>query len=226
MSCEYVKNQKIDKLDSFIGGIPYLPNNIEIPKCKLCQCEQTFFFQITFPEVHKWFGKTFAVFNCTSCVEEDFLIPEMLDNELYNINIPEGFLESYQKNFSFIVFETKLGIQKCDYMEKIKYQPIFISSHDEENTLFGKMSKNPDWLLEDESPSKYDGLYNMSFLFQLNHSIEFYIIETAPRQVELDLAGNPCDSPYEYYQLFLGSEIYFFGVENYKSPLVYAITQI
>ncbi|KRG16934.1 hypothetical protein ACA29_02470 [Lederbergia galactosidilytica] len=45
--------QKEDDL-SFIGGQPRIPENLDIPSCSLCGSEQTFFFQIAFPEGHSW----------------------------------------------------------------------------------------------------------------------------------------------------------------------------
>ena len=219
-------NQELDKSSSFIGGKPLLPNNIVVPECKLCGQEQTFFLQIAFPESHKWFEQSLAIFSCTSCADENYLIPEMLSIELYNANIPSGFLESYQRNFSLLVFDTNTCVIKQGYVEKIKYKPAYLSFNDEQDILLGKMNNTPNWLIEDESPNKYDDKYEFNFLFQLNSGLEFNLVDNAPRQIEIDIMGMPSDSPYKYYQLFIGNELYLFGVEDYKQLLVYAITQI
>lgn len=96
-------NQKQNESDlSFIGGQPCIPPSIEMPVCELCGAEQTFFFQVAFPEGHVWQGLSMAVFACTSCAHEEYLIPEMLQGALPNADIPEGFLDSYQRNFKII----------------------------------------------------------------------------------------------------------------------------
>ena len=50
--------------DSFIGGKPKLPPNVDIPKCGLCGKELTFMLQVAFPQGHPWAGKSMAVFYC------------------------------------------------------------------------------------------------------------------------------------------------------------------
>lgn len=67
---------------SYVGGKPRLPLDMNIPKCELCNASLVFFIQITFPESHLWGGHTMSVFSCTSCYDENFLIPEMLDGNL------------------------------------------------------------------------------------------------------------------------------------------------
>jgi len=101
---------------SYIGGKPTLPEDWEIPLCKLCGREQTFFFQVAFPEGYEWAGSSLAVFACTSCASEDYAIPELLD-VLQEAVIPDGFLETYQTNFRFFVFGTLSARIRNDYID-------------------------------------------------------------------------------------------------------------
>jgi hypothetical protein len=77
---------------SFIGGKPCLPSDKTVPVCKLCGAEQTFFYQVAFPKGHIWENTSMAVFFCTSCVDENYLIPKMIDDVLLDANIKKGFL--------------------------------------------------------------------------------------------------------------------------------------
>ena len=81
------------------------------------------------------------------------------------------------------------------------------------------------WILEDESPSRYDSSSEMYFLMQIEQDYEFEIVDNAPRQIELDLSGTPSPSDEPFYQLFNSNFIYLFGVKELVTPLVYAITQ-
>lgn len=110
--------------ESFIGGTPNLPTDVEIPRCKLCAAEQTFFFQITFPSKHQWEGMTLALFACTSCAHENHLVPQMLSGPLPGANIPEGFLLSYQTNFRILVFEKALGAPRTTYQNRVIFKPL------------------------------------------------------------------------------------------------------
>lgn len=211
---------------SFIGGKPILPRAVDVPKCELCGVHQSFFCQVSFPDGHSWAGLTMAIFMCTSCVDEDHLIPEMLEEPLYGVDIPDGFLRRYQKNFRFVVFESALGEVKRDYVEKIVYKPLSLVPVDRPDMLGDKVGGQPNWILEDESPSTYAGKHKMCFLMQLMAETKFEIYEYAPAQMELGLTGKPQPSPSRYYQLFNGNAVFMFGVCGHAIPLVYALTQI
>ena len=108
-----------------IGGKPniYLPEGL--PLCKLCKEMETFFFQLHFPSNHVWESRVMAIFQCTSCYNEDYVIPEMLDGTLKNINIPLNFLEDYQHNFNIVISdECKCTLQN-NYKEKNELNSIF-----------------------------------------------------------------------------------------------------
>lgn len=217
---------QVESQKSFIGGKPVIPENIDVPKCKLCGEEQSFIFQVEFPEKHCWSGLSLALFFCVACADENHLIPEMLEGPLHGVNIPKDFLVDYQKNFKFIVYKTDTGFLKTDYVEKVSYKPIDLEFITDSNFSGSKIGGSPAWLLEDESPGQYDGSYSMNFLLQIEQDMRFDIVDNAPHQVEIGLMGDSEPSPNSYYQLFNGNKIYLFGVSDCDVPLVYAITQI
>jgi hypothetical protein len=212
------------EVDSFFGGSPRVPSDFEMPACRLCGCGQTFMFQVAFPEDHPWTGLSLGVFACTSCVNESFLIPEMLPGPLRNADIPAGFLESYQRNFSFAAFPTPIGTIRLNYPVKVAFRRLLIKPTPSKDTI-GRLGGRPDWLLEDESPATYEGRSSMTFLLQLTDGIQFVFVPGAPGQVELGLDGRPQQSPYRFYQLFNGNALFLFGTAQPDKPLVYAITQ-
>ena len=77
--------------DSYIGGLPKLPQAENIPICSLCSKEMTFFLQVAFPTDHPWVNDSTAIFSCVDCVNEDYFIPEMLNSQLYNVDVPKHF---------------------------------------------------------------------------------------------------------------------------------------
>lgn len=222
---EAATDQK-DGVHSFVGGKPALPADFDVPCCQLCGARQTFFFQVSFPDGHRWSGLTLAVFACTSCATEDSSIPQMLDGPLYNAIIPEGFLDFYQRNFCLYVFDSSKGIRRNDYVEKIKYVPLSMAPADSASIDDSGVGGSPVWLLDDESPASYAGKANMHFLLQLSSGMRFHLLDSAPPQMEIGLRGLPEPSPFRYYQLFNGNLIYFFGAKADERHLVYALTQI
>lgn len=211
---------------TFFGGIPRIPPNAEMPICKLCGSQQTFFFQVAFPQGHAYRGFSLAVFQCTACVDVNHFIPQMLNGILQGIDIPEGFLESYQINFRFFVFDTAQGILRKDYPEKVRFRRLKVEEIDNLMLPQNKIGGTPNWLLEDESPGTYASKTKMTFLLQLIPDCRFELLPGSPPQMELSLQGVPKPSRLPYYQLFLGNAVYFFGTEDPRLGFVYAITQI
>jgi hypothetical protein len=211
---------------SFIGGKPLMPRGTNVPKCNLCEAKQTFFLQLSFPDGHSWSGLTIAIFSCTSCADANRLIPKMLNTTLLGADIPEGFLEQYQENFHFLVFETVSGIINQSYAEKIKYKPLHLRAVADSLADGNKIGGVPKWILEDESPRSYANRYEMFFLLQLKEDMKFDILDSASPQMMIGLQGNPELSSDRYYQLFIGNKIFMFGVCDPLNPLVYALTQI
>lgn len=218
--------QQKDSDLSFLGGFPRIPASTEIPICQLCGAEQTFFFQVAFPEGHTWQHLSMAVFACTSCAHEEYLIPEMLDDSLLDVDIPEGFLDSYQRNFRIIVFETKEGLVRKEYTEKVQFKRWNLKQTAKNDTSENKIGGHPSWLLDDETPATYNSTVPMFFLMQLLEDFKFDIVQGTPPQIIIGLRGNSEPSKHNYYELFLANNLYFFGTKNRTEPLVYIVTQV
>lgn len=223
---EIIEQDKQLTEKTFLGGKPYLPANEIIPVCELCSYQLTFFLQVTFPDLHEWNGLTLSLFACTNCHDDNYLIPEMLTLRLQGVVIPDGFLKNYQKNFRVIVFNHNVGVLRKDYEEKIKFKPIHITDSKLSETRKHKLGGEPDWLLEDESPSEYHG-NEMFFLLQIPEEYKFEILPNARGQIKYSYFKNTfIESDKPHYDLFLGNNLYFFGSRDKSNPEVYIITQI
>ena len=209
---------------SFVGGQPALPVAEPVPVCGLCGAEQVFFFQVAFT-AGPWEGRSLAIFECVACASEEHLIPEMLTGRLRGIDIPEDFLDRYQRNFRFLVFSTAGAQIRRDYQPKVKFSRFHLVPVEDPASPGSKIGGEPNWLLEDETPGTYAGRHSAVFLLQLEQGLEFDTVEGAPRQVELGLDGKPRPARRSTYRLFLGNALYMFGFDA-ERPLVYAITQV
>ena len=74
--CDRGLSHKRPVIRRLLGGVPLIPGATAIPRCKLCNAEQAFYFQVAFPPKHVWEGLSLAVFSCVACVDEEHLIPE------------------------------------------------------------------------------------------------------------------------------------------------------
>ena len=209
---------------SFIGGQPRIPADEPWPACGLCGSPLTFFFQIDFPARHPWEGKTLAVFACTACAVRGSLIPPMLEGQLKQADIPEGFLTEYQSNFRLLVFDSARSSIRWDHAGPIKFRAL-VSEPGTRHFVF-LAGGSPVWLLEDESPRSYAGSIPMLFLLQLHEGFVFETVAGAPAQMEVAWGGKgQRASTRGGYRLFLGNAVYFFGTQDGES-LVYAVTQV
>ena len=213
------------KENSYFGGTPKLPQDTVLPLCRLCNVGQTFFFQIMFPERHEWFGHSIAVFSCTSCADENRLIPRMPNGRLLGAILSQKFFDKYETNFKFIVFKTCEAVLRTKYGEKIKFKNIKLHESTCDHASNSRVGGKPEWYLSDESPGKYESSTEMIFLFQLAQDTQFEILKTAPRQTEVSFFDEPEVSPNNYYELFIANELYFFGVNDKLNPYVYVVTQ-
>jgi hypothetical protein len=151
----------------------------------------------------------------------------MLRVVLHGADIPDGFLDSYQVNFRFPVFETASAAVRMGYSERVKFKRVYLDVAGDPDLEENKIGGNPSWLLEDESPGSYAGKTPMFFLLQLLDKLEFEINTGTPRQIELGLlSGGPRESRLDYYKLFIGNRLFLFGTENRGNPVVYAIPQV
>lgn len=210
----------------FLGGSPLLPPELEIPCCFLCGSPMAFFFQVQFPPQHVWSGSTLAVFACISCADEDWLIPEMLTGALSGASIPEGFLEDYQRNFRFLVFDGHSAVLREDYSQKVAFRRLELAPKGAIEDGSSKVGGEPTWLLEDEAPSNYAGRVPMGFLLQLEPGLAFETVPGAPVQMTLGLDGRATLADRSSYELFLGNALYLFGTDDASLRLVYAVTQV
>lgn len=210
---------------SFVGGYPRLPPATQIPSCVLCNAPQTFFMQFEFPLDHLWSGSDLAIFACTSCANENYLIPRMLDQPLQGVSVPVGFLEEYQRNFRLVVFPTMQGKLRTDYSRKVAFRRLRLGATEDVSVARSRVGGTPFWILGDETPSRYADAVDLQFLLQWQGDYLFETLPGAPPQVELGLDGNPTNSPEHGYRLFIGNEIYLFGTVPPAHPRVYLLTQ-
>ena len=204
---------------SHIGGYPNLPPNQELPKCKLCHASMTFFFQIEFPKRHAWAGRVMAVFQCTCCAERDYLTPPSTPD---GIHLPDYFLDTYEKNFRIMNFESKSTTLRQDYIPIIKYESIKLKSKTTSSCIT-KVNGKPNWRNGNEFPESYMGS-RFAFLMQIWDDWEFFKLEEAPPQTEYPWFGDSIRTDGKYV-FFGGILLYFFGTLELQSPKVYLFTQ-
>ncbi|MFJ2710766.1 hypothetical protein ACIOZM_07715 [Pseudomonas sp. NPDC087346] len=208
---------------SYIGGCPVLPPGLQIPKGEN-GIPLTFFFTIQFPASHEFTGYTLSFFSATSEFNEKFTIPEMLNTDLKNAAIPSGFLRTYQKYFKAYLFKTDTAEKSNTQISPIKLQYLDFSRQ-EHGEVFGWAGRPPEWVLEDEAPSTYEGK-DLSFLLQVRGEQAFEIIDSAPAQKEMNIFGGEKDRKKRDYFFFNQNEVYFFGTTSLKyDNNIYIITQ-
>jgi len=212
-----------DSDQSFVGGIPRVLPGTTPPKCGLCGADLTFFFQVAFPAPHAWHGHSLALFVCTSGGDRDHLIPDMLDaDEMKGASAPRDFLETYQKAFRILVFESALGETLRGYRERVAFAPLDVRSTKE--GAIGFLNDKPKWESGDETPGKVAGSAPV-FLLQVFAQTDFPVVKGAPRQMVPGNKGKPRRtlSPDLYY-LFSSGAVYLFGPRKPDSA-VYVLIQ-
>jgi hypothetical protein len=231
----YITHEKITqeqdkKANSFIGGIPKLPKNFDLPITKDTSTPMTFFYQYEFPQDHLYAGFTISIFAPTDGMHEDYTIPEMLKSPLFGTDIPKGFLDEYQKYFKVFIYKNGDYPLREEYSPNLAYKTLYTTKEFSESNsvLFGRVEKTPEWYLDDESPATYNTHTKMIFLFQTQIDYGFEKLPTAPRQKVLSFSGDSKtdveDAYTEIYRLFNANEIYFFGTKN-DDKKIYIITQ-
>lgn len=196
------------KTNSYIGGIPVLPPGVN-PPTSHNNVPLTFFFTVEFPAAHKLSGYTLSFFCATAEFDEDLLIPEMLETGLKDATIPNGFLKSYQKLFKTYLFKTETAQKVSTISSNIKLQHLEFSSQ-AHGKIFGWAGLFPEWILEDEAPSSYEG-EGFDFLLQVRSEQTFAITDTAPPQKDMDVWGGETAREERNYVFFNQNEVYFFG---------------
>jgi hypothetical protein len=220
----YLLSTQVERDVSFIGGVPRLSPDCQLPACTLCGSQLAFFLQIALPDNHPWGGRSVAVFACVECEDYDFVIPDMKYGREKE-SIPKQFLEEYQKNFRFLVFKTDTARMRSDYNVRVAYQRMTAVSTDHATLNDVQVGGDPSWRIDDEFfPGTCEG-DPFVLLFQFPRGISFEIVDDAPRQIHLDITGNPCRSTEGSYDLFVANEIYAFGTLAPGYRGVYVVVQ-
>lgn len=123
-----------------------------------------------------------AVFYCTSCASEEYIIPKMLKMPLKDADIPKGFLNSYQVNFRVLVFKTKGCEIREEYIEKIKFNNWKLIPSRNQKVKSTKIEGIPNWLLGNQSPKSYAGNDYVLSDATLVCDFEFETLDGAPLQ--------------------------------------------
>lgn len=167
----------------------------------------------------------FSVFACTSCADENELIPEMITQRGERKPITRQFLHDYQTNFRLMMFRAEDAIKCEDYNEKIAFKEIKFQRSWGGLGSFGKLGGKPVWIEDDEHPSPLEGAIEFVFGLQIAQDFRFDIVEGAPPQMSIDIMGSPSLSKDRYYYLFNENALYFFfsSMEPYE---VFVTTQV
>lgn len=220
--CRKEPGDQVETEDTFQGGQPKLPSDVNHPTCSTCHSPLTFFFQVAFSAPHPWRGHSLALFSCTCCANENALIPEMLKGQLAGANVTEEFLRRYATNFRALVFETAAAQIQGRYPPRVLFAPLAVVQRSK--SYFARVGGEPAWVLEDESPGEVAGS-EATFLLQLRRGLDFPTYPDAPPQVDIGLDGSQEAAELGKYELFLRNEVYFYGTSK-PSPLVYIFTQV
>lgn len=152
------------------------------------------------------------------------MIPQMTEGPLFAAAVPLKLLTEYQRNFRFLVFETAAARLLDAYEERIEYQRLSLG-HRNETEGIGHVGGLPIWVMEDETPSSLGEETEIHFLLQINEDFTFPILESARRQIKINLAGNAEPSSNPFYRLFLANALYLFGARKPSDCLIYALPQ-
>jgi hypothetical protein len=205
---------------SFQGGSPVMPSEIESPRCKLCDAELTFFFQVEFPTKTAWAGRTLCMFACTTCQDLEYGLPRRPPGyTVEKVVIPDGYIEEYQIDFRTLVFEnTQVAVPRSDIVARFDHQPFeFQRLTDNNKSYESKIGGRPYGLYESEVPLSYMGSA-MTFLMQLEYEWVFKVREGMP------LVPGFGGLPDQEGALFWGLPTYFSGTIDLQPPKVWVLT--
>lgn len=220
---------------SFIGGVPRLPADVELPHCAFCGALQSFIFQVAFPSDHVWAGYTLAFFYCTNCEYPDdhILIPMLNKREGKTLDIPANFFEEQQMHLRILVFPTEQGQPRPDYKPRVRFfrwnmlpvtddYPDFAG--DMARPCLNRIGGHPLWIRYENAPTTYAGAVPMHFLMQIKDGFWFKTLPDAPPQMADEQIDGLSSLKGEYI-LFLLSGVYFFGPPDPDQRLVYVVIQ-
>jgi len=225
------------RCQSFIGGKPCIPENFDLPICKICGEPLTFFFQIEFPKEHVWAGKSLAFFFCTSYQKHpsgQWLPPEIHPESLNNFIIPDGELDvdRYQTLFRAFVFDTSTGVLREDCREKVIYKEIdWKVSNKKTKTIPIILGNEPIWLVRGSSQKRQPAVYqgkSMELILQIAEFVNFDRLPDAPPEISKTFLQSSQYSPRiePNYTLFCEfNRIYLWGTVDSECPAIYLSVQ-
>jgi len=212
---------QIDSELSFVGGCPNIPGGVPLPDCDFCEDRMTFFFQIAFPQDHEWTGKVMCFFACTSCEPLEYGTPPSPPDVR---NPPDGFLDTYQKNFRVLVHDTVSHELRTDLKPRIEYERLVFRPSRKTKVASTHIGGKPIWTwYGDETPISYQQ-QPFIFLLQILDDWNFNRAADAPEQYCYPFLGNPYPHP-GIYQIFSGLPLYLFGTVHEGKHQVYVINQ-
>lgn len=224
-NCQLIEAPQSGEERSFVGGTPRLPAGTEAPVCTLCGKKMTFFFQVAFPQGHPWAGTSLALFYCLDCFGHAYCIPELPAGPLKGARVSESFLESYQRNFRVLVFDTGEGVPWQGSPQRIPFHRLDMEAasrcfREAVFTLGGK----PIWIMrKDETPACCGEDRPLVLLFQIKEDYKFPRLEGAAPQASPFAPGGL--SPFPWYDLFARDRIYFWGTADSGEKKVYISVQ-
>ena len=199
---------------SHVGGLPQLPQDLDLPRTAETDELMTFFFSIDLGFASKWKGKTLSVFATTTYFDENDCIPQMFANNTKYYDVPNGALDAYQRQFRIFITEASAAILREDYPPRIRYNVIRNEKIPSNKAiLFGQQNIDPVWILDDETPGTYGGTETFNFLFQTRERYRYSLVAGASRQMVLDYTvdGNQLiPSLVDKYDPWINNAAFFF----------------
>lgn len=177
--------RQTEEEDTFLGGRPKLPPDVLLPSCGICGKELAFFFQVAFPQGHKWEGKSMAVFYCVEEWHDRYCIPELPDGPSLNkVDVTADFLNQYQRNFRVLVFDTAKAVPVEGYQEKVAFRSMAITQEDKTDRGWDMViGGRPVWIMgQAERPASVAGDKKPVLLLQVREDLKFPILPDAPRE--------------------------------------------
>ena len=218
--------RQTEEEDTFLGGKPKLPPDVSLPSCRLCGKELAFFFQVAFPQGHKWEGKSMAVFYCVEEWHDRYCIPELPDGPSLNkVDVTADFLNQYQRNFRVLVFDTAKAVLVEGYQEKVAFRSMAITQEDKTDSGWDMVIEGrPVWIMgQAERPASVAGDKKPVLLLQVREDFKFPILPDAPREAAPFFPTKV--SPFLWYSLFARDRIYFWGGQGQEGEKVYISVQ-
>lgn len=199
---------------SHVGGIPRLPRDLDLPRTAETGELMTFFFSIDLGLAPRWQGKNLSVFATTTDFNENDCIPEMFSNNIRDYDVPDGALDSYQRQFRIFITSESDAVLREDYLPRVRYNIIHAGDvSPREAIIFGHRDVNPVWVLDDETPGTYGGKETFDFLLQTQEHYRFALVVGAPRQMVLDYTTSSnrlAPSLVDKYDLWVNNAAFFF----------------